>query len=507
VLLAALARAVQPVTDPDYFWHLRVGRWIIDHRAIPHTDLFTYTVSDHRFVAHEWLSEVAMAALTGLAGSPHGPGPAAAPETWAVALLFGVVTWAAFVLLLVTPRDAGWLFRGLAVFLGLLAAAPILGPRTQMLTFCFSALVLYVLRRWREDPPRGSGSSGTPDGRHRRLWVLPPLFVLWANTHAGFAFGLGLLAVYLAGEALERWWARPAQASRPSLKPLAAVCGACLAAVAVNPNFLAIYPYALETQASPAQQQLIVEWASPNFHLPELRAFEVMLVLLALLLALARRRPRATDLLLALLGVGLALQSVRHVALFVVLATPLLAEAAQAVWEARPDGWKVREPPRRRVLGLANLALLALVAAVVGLYSLGNLRGGPAQLRRDFPVAALDAVAADPPPGHLLDLYEWGGYAVYRLWPGRQVFIYGDAAVMGDDFLRQYQAISDIHPDYRAVIDRYQVEWVLFGTNQPLTVLLSASPEWVVLHQDGVATVLVRRDASTSAYLLAHGRG
>ena len=92
VAVAVLAAAVTPLTDPDFFWHLKVGQWIIDHRAIPTHDLFTYTVPDHRFVAHEWLSEVIMAGLS------RGPG------FWAgSSLFFGVVTWAAFLVLLATP--------------------------------------------------------------------------------------------------------------------------------------------------------------------------------------------------------------------------------------------------------------------------------------------------------------------------------------------------------------------------------------------------------------------
>jgi hypothetical protein len=481
VLLATLARTVQPQTDPDYFWHVAVGRWILDHRAIPHTDLFTWSVPDHRFIAHEWLSEVAMAALAGSAG------------IWAVSLLFGLVTFAGFALLLATARDAGWLLRALAVFLGLIAAAPILGPRSQMLTFALSALELWLLRRWRDD------------GQRRWLYPLPPLYVLWANAHAGFTFGLGLLAIHLAGEWLTRRFGREGSPAR--LGDLAVALAGCLVACAINPNLLAIYPYALQTQASPVQQALIAEWASPDFHLAEIRAFEVMLVGLPLLWVVGRARVRPTDLLLVLAGTALALQSIRHIALFVVLATPALAEAAQGAWEAWPSRPTLREPPRRAALGAANLAILVLVAAIVGLYARGRLRQQDAEVRRSFPVAAYDAVAADPPPGHLLDLYEWGGYSIYRLAEPRPVFVYGDAAVMGDDFLRRYEAIAYIQPDWRSELDRWGVEWVVDGTDKPLTTLLSASPGWVVLHHDPVATVLVRRDATTAAYLAAHGLG
>src|SRR5438270_276298 len=83
--------------------------------------------------------------------------------------------------------------------------------------------------------------------------------------------------------------------------------------------------------------------------------------------------------------------------------------AGQGAWAARPAWLALREPPRRAALGVVNLAVLALVAAIVGLYTLGQLRGEARQLRGAFPVEAFDAIAADLPPGHMLDLYEWGG--------------------------------------------------------------------------------------------------
>ncbi|HEV1998466.1 MAG TPA: hypothetical protein VGR61_10100, partial [Candidatus Dormibacteraeota bacterium] len=60
VLLAVIVPAFQPLADPDFFWHVKVGEWILGHHAIPLHDLFTATVANHPFVAHEWGSEVIM---------------------------------------------------------------------------------------------------------------------------------------------------------------------------------------------------------------------------------------------------------------------------------------------------------------------------------------------------------------------------------------------------------------------------------------------------------------
>jgi hypothetical protein len=472
VAAVAAVASLRPVDDPDFFWHYRVGQWIVERHAIPRQDLFTHTVPDHPFVAHEWLSEV----LIYLLAHHLGFG--------AVAVFFGLVTWAGFMLVLATMRDAGFIFRGAALALGVIAAAPILGPRSQMLTFGLSALVLFLLRRYRE----GRGAA--------YLYVLPALFVLWVNLHAGFTFGLGLLVLYVLGECLT-----PAR-DRAPLGPLLAVAALCVVVVSLNPNFIGIYGYALQTQASPAQQQLIQEWHSPDFHLAELRGFEAMILLLAGLLAAGRLRPRWTDLLLLVTGTGLALLSVRHIALFVVLATPLLAAAGQGGWEAMRGRLRPNPPPRSALVGGVNTAILGVVLVTCAALAVPTLRSGPDTrlVRRGYPAAAIDAIASKPPPGRMFNLYEWGGYIAYRM-PGQKVFIYGDAAVMGDDFLRAYQRIAFISPTYRQGLERYGVEWAIVRTSDPLSVILNQLPDWVSVHTDPVATVLVHRDAATEAYL------
>ena len=485
MLLLVAVPAIQPVSDPDFFWHLQVGNWILSHHAIPRHDLFTFTVADHAFIAHEWLSEVIIAAVTSLSG------------LGGVALFFGAITWLGFLVLLATPRGVGYVIGGLALVIGVAAGNPIWGPRTQMLTFALLCAELLALRRYRES------------GDRRWLYPLPPMFLLWANLHAGFTAGLGVFALYIAGEWLTRRFGGHGNppATVPALRPLLLTGLASLLIVVINPNFFGLYIYAAQTQFSPAQQQLIVEWQSPNFHMLEVRAYEGMLLLLVALLALSHFRIRLTDLLLLLAGIVLSLQSVRHIAIFVAIATPLLAELGQAGYESWRDRLRLREPPHNVVFGVANLTIIFILAVIVFVATAPGWSSNPRSkaVRRDYPVAALDHIAADPPPGNLFNQYGWGGYLVYRLWPLRQVYIYGDAAVMGDAFLREYEAIQNLHPDYSAILQRRQVAWVIFPRDAPLEVVLRDSPDWVVVYHDRLASVLVRRSPQTRAYLGSHG--
>src|SRR5919112_1583036 len=69
VLLAAIfTLTAGQITDPDFWWHLRTGQLIYETRAIPHTDIFSFTAQGKEWITHEWLAEVLIYAIYKLSG-------------------------------------------------------------------------------------------------------------------------------------------------------------------------------------------------------------------------------------------------------------------------------------------------------------------------------------------------------------------------------------------------------------------------------------------------------
>src|SRR5437870_2625550 len=68
VLLLSAAVGLDALGDPDVWWHLRLGRWIIANHRIPAGELFSYTANGHPMRAHEWLSDTIFAALAAAGG-------------------------------------------------------------------------------------------------------------------------------------------------------------------------------------------------------------------------------------------------------------------------------------------------------------------------------------------------------------------------------------------------------------------------------------------------------
>jgi len=351
-----------------------------------------------------------------------------------------------------------------------------------MVTFVLVSLELLLLRL-------NAGGRGI-------MW-LPLIMAVWSNLHGGWPLGLLFIGLALASEAV-RWVADRSPAHLARIRRLGVVGALSLLAVGLNPNGPSIYVYPFLTLASGAQQSLIMEWASPNFHLLSLRPFELMLLLLVAGLAVAR--PSMFDLLAALAGLVLALESARHVAIFVAAATPLLVALWSDAWRrlgapALARGQRAALPRWAPAVGV--VALLA-VAAVV-LPRLGaDLARQPDLTAQVVPVGAADWLAAHPATGtRMFNEYAWSGYLADRFFPdpNRRVFILSEAELMGDAQLLRYQEVAALRPGWRDVLERDRVDYVVVGRGSALDDVLVAEPGWRLAYRDRTAVIYVRAPA------------
>ncbi|MEA2628723.1 MAG: hypothetical protein QOJ10_1183 [Chloroflexota bacterium] len=474
-MLAVLMLFTAGIQDPDFWWHLRIGRWMVENGRLPSHDLFTFTVPDHLWTDHEYLTEVLMWLVYSATGAVG------------IAIAFGLVTWAGFWLIYRQVRRQPFVIVGLGLALGALAGWPIWGPRAQMITFAFSCLQLYWLQ-------------GYLSGRSRALNFFPLVMAAWANLHGGWVIGFAWLGVALVAELVGWAWDRSNPAHRAHVRFLAIITAASLVAVLATPHGFSLYLYPFQTQGSVAQQKLIVEWFSPDFHQTYLRPFEAMVFIV--IAGFALRRPRLYEFLLTMAALGLALQSVRHVALFVAAATPVMVGSYSEYWKelASSRGWKLRLPARP--LFAATTAVVLVLVFLVALVKIDSDINPTVQAKLDadsYPIAAADWLAAHPEVGtRMYNQYGWGGYLAYRFYPdpNRRVFIFGEAELMGDPLLNQYNDVQNLRPDWKAILDQYRVDYVIFNKGEALSNVLATQPEWTIAYQDNVAVIFVRTKPS-----------
>lgn len=469
---ATLVVTVQPLRDPDVWWHLAMGKLILAH-GLPSHEPFSFSAATTPWVGQQWLYEVGLARLVGLGG-----------DALAI-LVMGLVGSAAFVVAGLCRRPEETTpaaFSALAIVVCAVVAGELLGVRGQVVSVLGVALTLLVVTRWRS-------------GRERSAWWLVPIVAAWANVHAGFVAGLGIALLSALTVAIwQRVHHEGAPRSRPSVL-LAATAVAGLAALA-NPAGPRLYAYVVATFANPRLTGSIVEWQSPDFHQTMLRAFEVLVVALVILWVRSRR-PDPLDVVLALGLLVASLQAQRNVSLFCVVATPQLARYGALVWaewRARRDArlrWP--QPPR----WFAPLVASTVVAAVVGVDVAPRLRpdGIATDVAHRYPVAAANAVAARFPGERLYSTYEWGGYLAFRFPVGRVVFVYGESAIFGSERLDEYLTVHLLAPGWQDVLDRWGMRHAIVPAASQEAAAFS-EVGWTVLCHDPESDAVVMVAAS-----------
>jgi hypothetical protein len=477
-LLLVFTVAARQIVDPDFWWHLKTGQYLVENRNIPHADIFSAVFSGKEWVTHEWLSEILIYSVYRVIGFGG------------LIVTFALIITGGFAIAYrrIARKASHVYVSGAALLLGALASAPTWGVRPQVFSFLFASIFLSLLEDFQDNV------------KERSIWWLVPLMALWVNMHAGFAVGIALILLVIIGMALTGLARRESSAALwRRLRSLCLVLIACVGAVLLNPKGARMYSYPFETLKSHAMMRYIEEWRSPDFH--ELMFQPLALLILATLAALAisRKRIRLTELLLLVGTAWAALRSGRNVPFFVLIAMPLLAEHTWNWMRSQRCGHWFTAPEKREVGANAALKIvlnvLLLVAAPLAVavvrvqHTVSNQAAFEAQ---QFPAAAVEYLRVHRPGQPLYNEYGWGGYLIWKLYPDYRVYIDGRADVYGDAFIEEFLATHDGETNWRDPLNKYGVRTVLVKPDAGLASLLRQEQGWQRVFEDSQAVVFTR---------------
>jgi hypothetical protein len=464
-----LAMTARTATDPDVWWHLRTGQWIVETGHVPHTDPFSFTRGGMPWVSHEWLSEIIFYELW----THLGPG--------SLIGFSSLITTAGFLFLYARcPAKPHW--AAALTVLGAAASAFSWGARPQMFTFTLASLLLWLLDQ--------------AEARPRLLLCVPPLFLLWLNLHAGFALGPALLVLYFAGLIFESAvGTTPWPQARPIVNRTLLVMLACLALVPFNPSGARLYRYPLDTLRSNGMRTFIVEWFSPNFHRLLYMPFLFVVLLLLIALAYSRSHVNGRTLLPLLFTAAAAFDAVRHIPIFILLAIPVIAAATPNPVTSRPLTAALSVRRRRPAMFYVAAIVLLAVFAIVRWIDLA--RSQAVREAELFPQKAVTFLETTPQPERLFAFYDWGGYAIWKLGSKYRVFADGRADLYGNDLLRQsIQTVAQLHEGWEQVLDHWDVQTILMPPGSALAQALFLDARWKAAYGDSQAVVFVRATRS-----------
>jgi hypothetical protein len=452
--------------DPDIYWHLRVGDWILANGAVPHIDYFSHTMRGAAWHPHEWLGEVLFAAAYAQGG-------------WTAVVICASAAFAGALALL-----ARYLLRFLQPIYMLGAVALALALLTPHLLARPHVLMMPLLVIWGIGLMNAHEQGRSPDLR------LVPLMTLWANLHGSFVFGLLLVPLFAADAIISATGRRGPHAIRWS-----AFLAACAGAAMLTPFGADGLTYASQVNDMSFTLSQLSEWRSPDFQ--KLQPLELCLLVLAAAILTRGLRLSWLRVVLLLGLLHLALKHARHADLLALLAPLALAKPVGEQWLNRAveqgkvasslDAWFQRYALPASPAAMA-LALLLLAAA--GWLA---VRSDALQPRDRFaPQAAVHALRTSGVTGNGLNSYDFGGFLIFS---GIPTFIDGRADLFGDRFLYNYfTSITLTAPpgSLEDLIKQHDIQWTLLPPGLPAVQLLDRLPNWRRLHSDRVAIVHIK---------------
>ncbi len=445
---------IRPIQDPDIWWHLASGRYMVTHGEIPRTDVFSLTARGTTWVNTYWLQDVCISLLVQAGGIR--------------ALTFiNAMAIAAIVFMIGCSNPAGglsWPTRLLGIVWIFLAGQPRgygWEEKASLITFAFLGLLFHALR--------------APHWTSQKRWMTawPFLFILWANLHRGFLLGLLIVSAY----GLEKWISSPKERPRLALWWLA-----CVAATFINPWGFRVYGMGWQDyRLSPIN---VTGWAqTPFFHL---EFFWLTLVFFCGVVVWQIRNKRTLGLgflLTSLLLGGISIRYASFYRYFVAWAVPWLLAVIN-----------------ERTAFLEKTKMLPWMILFMPVSSL-NLKPAFGINEHIFPIRAVEFLKENDLRTPFFHEYELGGFYLWALEGKPPVLIDGRyPAVEGyRKLLPEIQrAIQGTPPEFHRFLDHFGIHSAV--VKYPSTAFLPAPfsiyfprREWALIYWDDVVLIFVQR--------------
>lgn len=479
LLLSIALLFIKPGTlliDGDTGYHIRLGEYILKNRSLPDHDIFSPLAPSSPWIMYCWLSEVVMAAVHRYFG------------------LNGIVLSFAFLIAFIYSKLFEWIRTHCnTLFAFGITALCVMSSLTHFLArpYVFSVGIVMIwygildLYQYQDK---------------NRLYLLPLLMLIWINSSSGFIYGFILIIVYLLGNlwmSLTAKEAKDKKMKRQKTLLLGIILLSCLLISLINPSGYKTLFYPFEIVLDKTTMDTNVELLSPNFHywVP----FEYYLFLIILLLALSRTPLNPIEITLLISFLHMSLYAARNIEFFAIIAAPIAAKQAQVFFERWPETHPLKMLNHRITAadkiadGRLWIVILVLVTALL-------TQNG--RLHYDFktaPKAAMEFVKKNHISGNMFNDDGFGDYIIYSNWPDYKVLFYG-LNIFGAP-LKDLIAVAYIKPNWKEVLNQYQINWILWQKDMPLSVMLKETAGWKLIYEDEKASIFVKNTPENQALI------
>lgn len=478
-----------PISDPDLFWHLASGKWILEHHRLPDLDPFAFTTQAYAYDAYQrtffiltsyWLAQVIIYFFY-IAGGYWGI------LAFRILIFLGIIG-----VLLKWLKEKGYRLSDALLFLIPVATAStvFIGERPNQLSYLLSLVSLYFIYAVKE--------------RSRKGWLLVPVMILWANLHGGFILGMLIITIFMGFEIIDNVLKKKRGEINNGGYPKAMlIYGSSLVACGINPSGFKVFPTLMEMSADYSEQvaenisPLTLYSTSGNYSPLLISVISVIFLLIVFIVGIRRKAadvPLSAGLVLLL--VIMSFKSLRYIPFLVLLPVPFAADYIKPYLD------------RLRSFFMNGLLALFLMLFIVSLPPINRTVAKAPLVNPLYPEGLVKFMKANNIRENMFNIYDIGGYLIWRLYPDNQVFIDGRGVVQKVFFayLNASQGSKkDLFgmPEWKSILHSYNVKNIILtplrtsGTMYDLVDRLYEDPEWRLVYIDGESgAMLFRNDSS-----------
>jgi len=451
--------------DNSFLTHLATGR-IIRESGVPTVDPYSFTRPGTPWVVQSWLASWWNDVLVSLSGLGL--------LRWFVGLTVGTMAWLTWRL---TARADGLLSRCIVMAAAGVVGVSWWGERPQMLAFVFLAVALLVVVEYRS-----------------ALWLVP-LFAVWVNIHGSWPVAAVLLGLVVIGSGAvtgeEVATSRARQLAERSVGVLVAAGVGVLAGAFIGPLGWSAIRFPIDMARRSEQLAYVLEWRSPSISDPEVWVILAMAGVVGhgVVRAGARNLQAWRWAPLTLVALGSSLVASRNLAVAAIALVPAVADSI-------PRLGTIEVPVTAGTPGAVR-RVTALCAVVVAVVCAGLVAATPPHIDlTPYPTAVVDALDEQrlvAREGVRLAAVDWvGNYLTWRYGAEARVFMDDRAEVYDLSLYRDHGALLWDGEDWREILDRRDINVVVWEDSETLTKRLAADDDWRIVSTGGGFTAFCR---------------
>ncbi len=501
--ICAFVLGMKQLREPDIWWQLLSGRWMLENGAITRTDMFSYTMAGHRWINVKWLYEILIGSIEKMSG-PEG-----------VVLLQCLVNVAIVYLLQRTlqyfaaqQRRELPMFPKVAAMLLFLAIVEYrMAGRPEMISHLMCALYMFLL--WR-----------SPAFEWKKIGWLVLLQCIWANMHEGYPVGIVTIGTYMGGSFISYIINKEKNYLQQGIRA-AMVFGAAILVILLNPNGIQLWKQPFEIYRQVWANKYTTElysYTNPEYWTIEAK-WHIGLLIAVIAFWIVRivenRKQKTLQfspmlvsylLLIPLMGY-LSLTANRNIPFSQIVLFPTVSIMVMWVIEKlklQTKGWYIKVA-KQSAIAAGIIGLLFYVSIVSNRfykYTQSPNRYGIHISMMHNPTGVADFIRQYNIKGLPFSDYFVSSYLLWSLYPDYKSYIdLRDLDVFPTEFFDDYFSMYNAPDKFFEVDKKYNFNYVVLSTSQmvPLQQKLYWGQEYNLVYIDPVACLYVKKNAGNAA--------